>query len=334
MGDGRDSSTGRPHRVVVVAYEGVQTLDVVGPSEVLTAASLLRSRDGAPPSYEITVAAPSAGELRPVGGVRLVADVALDAVEGPIDTLLVTGGLRAGDLVGEPAVVEGVRALAARAGRVVSVCTGALLLAEAGVLDGRRATTHWAWCDRLAEQYPAVLVEPEPIFVRDGDVWTSAGVTAGMDLALALVAEDHGERLSHEVARWLVLFTRRPGGQAQFSVQLEARAPTTPSLRELQGWIADHLGEDLAVPVLAARAGMAPRTFARTFAAEVGMTPAAYVESARIEAAKQLLELGTDKVAAVARRCGFGTVETMHRAFRRRTGTTPAMYRQHFRASA
>lgn len=320
------------HRVVIVAFEGVQALDVVGPSEVLTIARLVAESEGRAADYTITVAAPEAGVVRATGGVGLVADVALDDVQGPIDTLLVAGGLGTQDLVHDDRVVASVRRLAAEAERVTSVCTGALLLAAAGVLDGRRATTHWAWCQTLARRHPAVLVEPEPIFVRDGDVWTSAGVTAGMDLALALVAEDHGEQLSHEVARWLVLFTRRPGGQAQFSVQLATRAPTTPSLRELQGWIADHLDDDLSVAALAARVGMAPRTFARVFASEVGMTPAAYVEAVRIEAAKQLLQLGTDKVAAVARRCGFGTTETMYRAFRRRTGTTPGMYRQHFHA--
>jgi transcriptional regulator GlxA family with amidase domain len=319
--------------VVIVAFDGVEMLDVTGPSEVLSAATLLLERDGGPPGYELEVVAPSSGAVRTVSGIRLVADRALHEVAGPIDTLLVAGGLGFDQARSDPAVVEGVRDLAGRAGRVVSVCTGALLLAEAGVLDGRRATTHWAWCDELAT-YRGVLVEPEPIFVRDDHVWTSAGVTAGMDLALALVADDHGDALAHEVARWLVLFTRRPGGQSQFSVQLQVRAPTTPSLRELQGWIADHLAEDLSVSALAGRVGMAPRTFARTFAAEVGATPAAYVEAVRIEAAKQLLQMGTEKVAAVARRCGFGTVETMHRAFRRRTGTTPAMYRQHFRSIA
>lgn len=329
------STNGRAlHRVVIVAFDGVQLLDVTGPSEVLSAATLLLERDGGPPGYRMEVVAPAAGPTRTVSGIGIVADRAIHEVEGPIDTLLVAGGLGFDEARSDPAVVEGVRDLAGRSRRVVSVCTGALLLAEAGVLDGRRATTHWGWCDHLASQYPAVLVEADPIFVRDGHVWTSAGVTAGMDLALALVAEDHGDALSHEVARWLVLFTRRPGGQSQFSVQLATRAPTNPSLRELQGWIADHLAEDLSVPALAARVGMAPRTFARTFVAEVGTTPAAYVEAVRIEAAKQLLQMGTDKVAAVARRCGFGTVETMHRAFRRRTGTTPAMYRQHFRATA
>lgn len=322
----------RPHRVVIVVFDGVQALDVVGPSEVLTIARLVAEGEGGTADYTITVAAPQVGVVRATGGFGLMADVALDDVRGPIDTLVVGGGLGTHDLVHDESVVDAVRDLAQRATRVTSVCTGALLLARAGVLDGRRATTHWAWCQTLAKRHPEVDVDPEPIFVRDGDVWTSAGVTAGMDLALALVAEDHGERLSHEVARWLVLFTRRPGGQAQFSVQLATRAPTTPGLRELQGWIADHLDDDLSVTALAQRVGMAPRTFARVFAKEVGMTPASYIEAVRIEAAKQLLQLGDDKVAAVARRCGFGTTETMHRAFRRRTGTTPGMYRQHFRA--
>lgn len=328
------NGTARRHRVVIVAFEGVQMMDVTGPSEVLSAATLLAEREGGTRGYDIEVVAPEAGPITTVSGIRLVADGALRDVEGRIDTLLVAGGLGFDEVVRDAEVIEGVRNLAARSERIVSVCTGALLLAAAGVLEGRVATTHWAWCDMLAGLHPEVDVQPDPIFVRDDDVWTSAGVTSGMDLALALVADDLGQRLSHEVARWLVLFTRRPGGQSQFSVQLQARAPANDALRDLQGWIADHLADDLSVAALADRVGMAPRTFARTFANEVGMTPAAYVESLRIEAAKQLLELGSEKVAAVARRCGFGTVETMHRAFKRRTGTTPAMYRQHFRSTA
>ena len=330
------SSAGRrrPHRTVVVVFDGVQLLDVVGPTEVLSVAGQVGQALGMDAGYETVLAAPVAGPLRASGGLTLVADVALDEVEGPIDTLVVAGGLGVPAVRSDPAAVAAVGRLAARARRVASVCTGALVLADAGVLAGRRATTHWAWCDVLAEEHPEVDVDPQPIFVEDDGVWSSAGVTAGMDLALALVADDHGDVLAHEVARWLVLFSRRPGGQAQFSTHLSVTPPTTPSLRDLLGWIPDHLDEDLSVPALAARVAMAPRTFARAFGTEVGMTPAAYVEAVRVEAAAQLLQLGDDKVATVARRCGFGTPETMHRAFRRRTGTTPGMYRQHFRRAA
>ena len=319
------------HRTVVVVFDGVQVLDVVGPTEVLAVAGQVGAALGMDVAYDTVVVAPQAGPVQASGGLTLHADLALDEVDGPIDSLVVAGGLGVPDLRADPASVAAVGRLAERAGRVVSVCTGAMVLADAGVLAGRQATTHWAWCDALADQHPEVDVDPQPIFVRDGDVWTSAGVTAGMDLALALVAEDHVDVLAHEVARWLVLFTRRPGGQAQFSTHLQVRPPITPSLADLVRWLPDHLDEDLSVPALAERVAMAPRTFARSFVDEVGMTPAAYVEAVRVEAAAQLLQLGDDKVATVARRCGFGTPETMHRAFRRRTGTTPGMYRQHFR---
>jgi transcriptional regulator GlxA family with amidase domain len=215
---------------------------------------------------------------------------------------------------------------------VTSVCTGAYVLAAAGLLDGRRATTHWAYCDDLQGRHRAVRVERDPIFVVDGPVRTSAGVTAGMDLALALVEEDLGPRVALEVARWLVLFVKRPGGQSQFSAQLAGQAAERAPLRELQAWMADHLDADLSVPALAARACMSERHFARAFKAETGMTPAAYVEALRVERARIALESSAAPIEAVARRCGFGTVETLRRAFARRLGVSPAAYRSRFAA--
>ena len=217
---------------------------------------------------------------------------------------------------------------------MASVCTGAFLLARAGLLEGRRATTHWSACAQLASRYPGVEVDPDPIFVRHGPVITSAGVTAGMDLALALVEEDLGRELALEVARWLVLFVKRPGGQAQFSAALAAQAAGREPLRELQDWIPGHLEADLSVPALARRACMSERNFARAFRHETGLTPAAYVELTRVERARMELESGELPVEVVARRAGFGTVETMRRAFRRRVGVSPADYRQRFRRSA
>jgi len=202
------------------------------------------------------------------------------------------------------------------------------------LLDGRRATTHWASCADLAERYPAVEVEADPIFIRDVDVATSAGVTAGMDLALALVEEDLGRDIALQAARWLVVFLQRPGGQAQFSAQLSAQAADRAPLRELQAWIPDHLDEDLSVPALARRAGMSDRNFARAFRRETGMTPGAYVEAARVERARIALEAGDLPVETVAEQAGFGTVETMRRAFRRRVGVSPAGYRTRFRRQA
>jgi transcriptional regulator GlxA family with amidase domain len=211
------------------------------------------------------------------------------------------------------------------------VCTGAFLLAEAGLLDCRRATTHWAACRELAARFPGVTVESDPIYVRDGDVYTSAGVTAGIDLALAFVEDDLGPRAALEVARWLVLFVKRPGGQSQFSAQLAGQLAAREPLRDLQEWIPGHLDRDLSVTALAERAFMSPRNFARAFRREVGMTPAAYVESLRVERARLLLQSGDASVAEVARRCGFGTEETMRRAFHRRLRVGPAEYRERFR---
>jgi transcriptional regulator GlxA family with amidase domain len=315
-------------RVLIVAFPGVQTLDVTGPAEVLRAAAKLH-----PPGYEVTLVAPEEGPLR-TSTVTIVPDLSLNACRFPIDTLIVAGGTGTRRAEEDEHLIEWLRAAAGRARRVTSVCTGAFLLARAGLLDGRRATTHWASCADLAGRYPAVTVEPDPIFVRDGNVVTSAGVTAGMDLALALVEEDLGREVALEAARWLVLFLKRPGGQAQFSAQLAAQTADRAPLRELQAWIPDHLEEDLSVPALADRASMSERNFARAFRRETGMTPAAYVEAARVESARIALETGDLPVENVARRSGFGTVETMRRAFRRRVGVTPADYRTRFRRQA
>jgi transcriptional regulator GlxA family with amidase domain len=246
----------------------------------------------------------------------------------------VAGGTGTRRAEGDEALIAWLRDAAKRARRVTSVCTGAFLLARAGLLDGRRATTHWASCTDLAERHPTITVEPDPIFVRDGNVATSAGVTAGMDLALALVEEDLGREVALEAARWLVLFLKRPGGQAQFSAQLAAQTADRAPLRELQAWIPDHLDQDLSVPALAGRASMSERNFARAFRRETGMTPGAYVEAARVESARIALETGDLPVASVARQSGFGTVETMRRAFRRRVGVSPVDYRTRFRRQA
>jgi transcriptional regulator GlxA family with amidase domain len=315
-------------RVVIVAFPGVQTLDVTGPAEVLRAATKLH-----PPGYEVTVAAPEDGPLR-TSTVTMVPDLPLSACRFPIDTLIVAGGTGARAAEEDERVVGWLQEAVKRSRRVTSVCTGAFLLARAGLLDGHRATTHWASCADLAERYPAVTVEPDPIFVRDGNVVTSAGVTAGMDLALALVEEDLGRDVALAAARWLVVFLKRPGGQAQFSAQLAAQTAERQPLRELQAWIPDHLDQDLSVPALASRAAMSERNFARAFRRETGMTPAAYVEAARVESARIALETGDLPVEQVARQAGFGTVETMRRAFGRRVGVSPVDYRSRFRRQA
>jgi len=315
-------------RVVIVAFPAAQTLDVTGPAEVFRAASLIR-----PPGYEVTVAAAEAGPLS-TSTVSFMPDATLQELAGPIDTLLVAGGTGTRRAEEDETLIGWIAEAATRSRRVASVCTGAFLLARAGLLDGRRATTHWASCADLAERYPAVEVEPDPIFIRDGNVATSAGVTAGMDLALALVEEDLGRDVALESARWLVVFLQRPGGQAQFSAQLAAQAADRAPLRELQAWIPDHLDEDLSVPALARRTGMSDRNFARAFRRETGVTPGAYVEAARAERARIALETGDLPVETVAEQSGFGTVETMRRAFRRRVGVSPANYRTRFRRQA
>jgi transcriptional regulator GlxA family with amidase domain len=317
-------------RVVIAAFPRVQTLDVLGPAEVFATATRLA---GGTEGYETEVVAAQAGPLR-TSSVALHPDLTIDECRGRIDTLLVAGGRGVHDAARDERLVAWLAGAAKRSRRVTSVCTGAFLLARAGLLHGRRVTTHWASCAELARRHPELEVEADPIFVRDGDVITSAGVTAGMDLALALVEDDLGREVALQTARWLVLFLKRPGGQAQFSAQLAAQMAEREPLRELQQWLPDHLGEDLSVPALARRACMSERNFARAFRDETGMTPAAYVETARVESARIALETGDLPVEAIARQAGFGTVETMRRAFRRRVGVSPAGYRGRFRSEA
>jgi transcriptional regulator GlxA family with amidase domain len=314
-------------RVVILAVPGMQSLDVSGPAEAFSLAT--RYHGG---QYAVSVVTPDGEPVRGTSGLTLVPDGAAAGVRGAIDTLVVAGGTGVFAAAQDRTLIAWLQRTARRARRTASVCTGAHLLAEAGLLDGRRATTHWAYCDRLAECYPQVTVERDPIFVRDGDVATSAGVTAGMDLALALIEEDHGARTALATARSLVLYMRRPGGQSQFSAALAGQPARREPLRELQAWVIEHLDETLTVPVLAARVHMSERNFARAFRAETGLTPAAYVEVARVERARRELETTDLAVEAVAARCGFGTVETMRRAFHRRVGVNPAAYRARFAA--
>jgi transcriptional regulator GlxA family with amidase domain len=329
---GREDDAGMvPERrqVLVVVFDGFQLLDLAGPVEVLRAATRL----GAQPPYATQVAAPRGGRVRSESGVTITADVSLAALARdpqPLDTLVVIGGEGTRARHDDTSFLHDLAAVAARARRVTSVCTGAWLLAAAGLLDGYEATTHWSTCDALAARHPEVQVLADRIHVHDRDRWTSAGVTAGIDLFLALVDDDHGSELAHAVAAWLVVFTRRPGGQSQFSAQLRAQAATTPTLAELQRWLPDHLDEHLGVEVLAARVNMSPRTFARCFARETGTTPAAFVEELRVETARRLLETTELTVGAIATRVGLHSPATLHRAFQRRAGTTPDQYRQHF----
>lgn len=321
------------HRVVVAVFPDVDLLDVTGPAEVFA----LANRVTATTRYEVRLAAPDAGPVRTSAGVRLVPDVTFDGIGRRVDTLLVPGAV---EMTGDGPVartdadvVEWVRRTARHASRVASVCVGAHVLAAAGLLDGRTATTHWSTAAQLAVEHPEVTVDPDPIFVRTdrGRLWTGAGISACLDLALALVAEDLGEQTALAVARELVLYLKRQGGQSQFSVPLSRPAATRRDIDELRAWIADHLDEDLSARVLAARMRLSERHFARVFAQETGTSPAAYVEAARIEEARRLLESTDRTLGGIAASAGLGSAETLHRAFRRRLATTPAAYRRRFR---
>jgi transcriptional regulator GlxA family with amidase domain len=313
-------------RVLVLAVDGVQSLDVMGPIETFQYAN-----QQVPGTYAIQVVGPARdGHITMSNGLALGVDPLPDPAPR-CDTLVVAGGEGARRAVDDRTTVAWIARASRRARRTTSICTGSYLLAAAGLLDGRGATTHWEWCAGLAERYPRVEVDPDPVWVRDGDVWTSAGVTAGIDLALALVEDDLGAEVALAVARQLVVFLKRPGGQSQFSGALSVQQATRPALRELQAWIAGQLGEDLSVAALAARAGLSERSFARAFRAEIGQTPAAYVETLRVERARALLEDGAESLEAVTRATGFNSPEVLRRAFPRRVGVSPAAYRERFR---
>ncbi len=309
--------------MLIALFDDVQSLDVTGPLEVFTG-------EGDRQAYQVRTASLGGTTVRTSSGLRITPDGDLsDHSQSKLDLLLVPGGV--GATRRPPELVTWIRNHAGNANRVASVCTGAYLLAEAGLLDGRRATTHWARCADFQASYPAVRVEPDPIFVKDGRIATSAGVTAGIDLALALVEDDLGRDQALAVARHLVVFLRRPGSQSQFSTQLAAQVAQRQPLREVQQWIAEHPAADLSVENLAVRARLSPRHFARAFTAEVGLTPGRYVERTRLEAARRHLEDTAEGIEQTARTCGYRTPEAMRRAFIAALGVGPAEYRRRFR---
>ncbi|MFE0155167.1 GlxA family transcriptional regulator [Nonomuraea sp. NPDC059007] len=311
-------------QIAFVVYPGFQSLDLVGPHEVFSRAE----------TYAATIVAPESGLVRAESGLPVhVAHGLADLDPAGFDTLIVAGGSGVYAARYDRRLTAWVEAAAASARRVASVCSGTFLLAEAGLLDGRRVTTHWNRARRLAREYPRVSVDPEPIFIRDGRIWSSAGVTAGMDLALALMEEDLGQRVALEVARDLVLFLRRPGGQSQFSVGLWSVRPASDPIREAVSSIHSAPGARHDIADLAEQAGLSTRHLQRRFTAEVGIPPAAYVERVRLEAAQRALEEGGDPVDVIARRLGFGTAETLRRAFHRRLGVAPSDYRDRFRSA-
>ena len=332
--DGNLARTSATRRIVFVAAPGVEILDLVGPLQVFARASDMhgRTNPGSPRIYSVEVATISSRRsLIANCGLRITADKTFREVRGKIDTLLVAGGnaIEQNEIKAE--AVRWLKKISPRIRRVGSVCTGAMLLARAGLLDGRRATTHWNWCHTLIKRAPRASVESDPIFVRDENIYTSAGVTAGMDLALALVEEDHGSRLALQVARNLVLYLRRPGGQSQFSAALSLQLTDRKPLRELEAWVLDNLHKPLTVPVLAQRVAMSPRNFARVFTKEMKTTPAKFVERLRVEAARRRLEESQNTMETIASECGFGNVNAMRNVFQRALRTPPGQYRRHFR---
>ena len=318
--------------VVVVLFEGVQPLDVVGPHEVFAGANDVLDAEGrSDPRYRLVLAAATAGPVTSESGLQLVATRSLASIDlKRIDTLLLPGGSGVRPAAADPATAAWIARAAAAARRTVTVCSGAFLAGAAGLLDGRTCTTHWARADALAEAHPAATVDADPIFIRDDNLWSSAGVTAGIDLALALVEHDLGADVAQIVARWLVVFLRRPGGQSQFAVPVWTRACEREPIRAAQAFVHADPGSDLSVPALARHVGLSARHFTRLFQQQVGVAPGRYVENVRVEAARRLLETERTGVAAVATRCGFGTSETMRRAFLRRLGVGPDQYRQRF----
>ncbi|WP_205879358.1 GlxA family transcriptional regulator [Leucobacter triazinivorans] len=321
--------------VVVALFDRVDLLDVTGPPEVF---SLLQREMDEPTGYTVALAAETLDPVTTSAGVRVMPDITFaDTATRRIDTLVVPGAVvvdaeRRVRATADPVVVDWVRRLAPRTRRVASVCVGAHILASAGLLDGKRATTHWSTADQLAAEHPPVIVDPDPIFIREGNTWTGAGLTACLDLSLALVAEDFGQEYALRVARQLVMYLKRPSGQSQFSVSLDP-VSSTRRVEHLRHYVTRNLHRPLTVAELADQAHVGDRQLTRIFKNELGRTPAAYVEIVRIEAARSRLENTDDTLERITAACGFGTVDTFTRAFRRVLGTTPTEYRERFRVT-
>ena len=321
-----------PKIIHVLAFANVQVLDVTGPLQVFASANDLARQQGLPLPYAVNVIAAQAEPVMTSAGLALVAEP-LPGAETPCDTLVIAGGWGVYGAAEDPDLVAWVQDKARHSRRVTSVCTGAFLLAASGLLDGCRVATHWTRCEELARKYPSLQVEANPIFIQQGSVWTSAGVTAGIDLCLALVEQDLGRAVALEVARHLVVFLKRPGGQAQFSVTLSLQKGGS-RFSELHAWIAEHLHLDLNIPTLAAACGMSERSFVRHYRAETGQTPARAVELIRVETARRQLADSAVAIKRIAAQCGFGSEETMRRSFLRTLSITPQVYRERFSAPA
>lgn len=317
---------------MMIAFENAQVLDITGPLEVFAVANrfIRNERNTDIPAYSIEIVAENQGPVTMSSGIRILADRSWLSGLEDVDTLLVAGGIGAELAAKDKRLQQVLVDQNTGARRIASICTGSFILAEAGLLAGKRATTHWSQCDMLESKYQDVHVEPDRIFIRDGHIYTSAGVTAGIDLALALVEEDYGRRIPLEVAKVLVVFMKRQGGQSQFSTHLRAQVSANGVLKGLPEWIAANPCRDLTVQRLAERAGMSERNFSRVFSKEMGMSPAKFVEALRIDQAAQHLENEALSLEEVASKCGFGTSERMRRAFSRSLGVLPGAYRKRF----
>jgi len=327
----RASAPSRPIEIALFAYPDLQVLDLSGPLEFFARATrLLREEGRSHPGYSVTVVGTGEGAITGSSGFRFLPDTSWRDLRGELDTLLVIGGRGVEAMLGDRPVLAWLRKMSGRVRRLGSVCTGAFLPAEAGLLDGRAATTHWSRAGDLAQRYPRVRVQDDRIWVRDGNVYTSAGVSAGMDLALALIEEDLGAEVALGVARAMVMYLRRPGDQSQYSAPLRLQAAETPSVRELVAWAAEHPAHDLSVAALAKRVGKSPRHLTRVFRKELGVAPAEAVEQLRLEAARRALQQSGAGLSEVAARCGFGSAEVLRRAFLRKLHVTPSAYRARF----
>jgi len=322
----------RERHVVIVVFDGVQPLDAVGPHEVFAGAGRAAASVGRAGGYRVTLASSGGGTVHGESGLRLATEPLPDDGER-IDTLVLTGGSGASAAAADDALVAWIRATAPRCRRVATVCSGAFLGAAAGLLGGRRVTTHWARAKELREAHPDLTVDPDPIYIRDGRIWSSAGVTAGIDLSLALVQDDLGVDVAQTIARWLVMFLHRPGGQTQYASPVWVPRAERTTVRAVQDLVEAAPGGDHRLPALAAAAAMSVRHFTRVFTAEVGESPSRFVERTRVEAARRELETTADTLDVVAARCGLGSAETLRRVFQRRLAVSPDAYRRRFRTA-
>jgi transcriptional regulator GlxA family with amidase domain len=323
----------RERHVVIVAFEGVQPLDAVGPHEVFAGARRAAESLGRAGGYRVTLASPGGGNVRAESGLVL-GTTALPDVRERVDTLVLAGGSGANAAAADDALIGWVGAIAPRCRRIATVCSGAFIGAAAGLLDGRRVTTHWARATELRVAHPGLTVDADPIYIRDGKVWSSAGVTAGIDLSLALVQDDLGVDVAQTIARWLVMFLHRPGGQTQFASPVWVPRAERTTVRAVQELVEAAPGGDHRLPMLAAAAAMSVRHFTRVFTAEVGETPSRFVERTRVEAARRELETTSDTLDVVAARCGLGSAETLRRVVQRHLGVAPDAYRRRFRTAS